>query len=603
MPAALAARRVALLRPLLYPQAAMRGTHRRTLAKAGRIRFSRIGIGLAGVLAIATMLRLDGLSFGFPALYDPDEPVFILTSLRLLLEHTLNPGWFGHPGTTTIYALTITDLLAFAFGRLTGRFADVPAFAHALYLNPGIVFLPGRLFIVACGVACVGLTFLVAKRLFNERVGLAAAALLAINPLHVKYSQIIRTDVHATVFMLLCVLFSIAIARRGRLRDYLIAAIFVGLACATKWPAATIAVCLMGACVHRSREHPQEARQQIKYLAAAGITSILSLLICSPYILLDYPTVLANLGDEAQAQHLGATGGSFASNIGWYGAQLGASATGAVGLLLALVGIGLAAFRSRIALATIIPASAIFFIVICCQSMVWVRWMVPLLPVVSIFIAVALAAVAGWLTRALGRRSAMIATAAVGAVLAAPMAVALRANAIERDHDTRAMASEWARRHVPPGSTILIEHLAFDLLREPWRLLLPAGRVGCIDAARELNGKVSFSTIGQWRDGRSVIDVGTMDPSTFATCRADFAILSHYDRYKAEEAAFPRELGNYAGVMRGSVLLETFAPKRGEVGGPLIRIFRIGAGSSIAPVGDPRAPATPTRSGTFSPQG
>ncbi|MDQ9782783.1 hypothetical protein, partial [Serratia marcescens] len=112
--------------------------------------------------------------------------------------HSLNPGWFGHPGTTTLYCLALVSLGVGGLGIATGRFADSQALMAAVYADPGILFLPARLFIVACGIACVWLTWSLGKRLGGPRLGLIAAAFLAVNAVHIEYSQIIRTDVQAT---------------------------------------------------------------------------------------------------------------------------------------------------------------------------------------------------------------------------------------------------------------------------------------------------------------------------------------------------------------------------------------------------------------------
>src|SRR3546814_1534041 len=50
--------------------------------------------------------------------------------------------------------------------------------------DPGIIFLPARLLMVAFGVACVWMTWRIGKRLGGDRVGLVAAAILAVNAVH-----------------------------------------------------------------------------------------------------------------------------------------------------------------------------------------------------------------------------------------------------------------------------------------------------------------------------------------------------------------------------------------------------------------------------------
>src|SRR5665213_606470 len=103
------------------------------MKSSGRFRFSPTVILLLLILLLALLLRLIGFTFGLPSLYDPDEPFFLITGFKLLRDHSLNPGWFGHPGTTTIYALALIELAIVTTGNLTGRFPDIHAFGHAVY--------------------------------------------------------------------------------------------------------------------------------------------------------------------------------------------------------------------------------------------------------------------------------------------------------------------------------------------------------------------------------------------------------------------------------------------------------------------------------------
>lgn len=543
--------------------------------RIGRARFSPAGILLFLILLLALALRLHGLGFGLPALYDPDEPLFVVSALKLLRDQTLNPGWFGHPGTTTIYALAIIDMLVFAAGSLTGRLADTHAFATAIYTDPSIVVLPGRLFIALCGVGCVWLTFLIGRRLFGDRAGLLAALLLAVDPLHVQWSQVIRTDIQATLFMLACVLASIGVARHGRLGDYLWAGLWVGLGTATKWPAATIIACLVGAALLRMRSDPANARQAAGRLAIGLAASLAALLIVSPYILIDHQTVLANLGREARPQHLGATGGGLLFNLGWYVAGPMREAIGIAGLALAAIGIGVAA-RRPVALATIIPAFLVFLLAISGESLIWARWILPLLPFLSLFAAVAIVAVADRLAPGLGRRGAVAVQLLLAAALALPMLAAARAEAAERINDTRTQAAAWARAHIPRSDRIVLEHLAFDMLGDGWSFLFPGGDVGCIDGNKVLAGQVRYADVERWRNGRSILDLGTIDPARIAACWGDYAIISHLDRYQREPDRYRAELATYRRFLDGGTTVAMFRPAPGRSGGPEVRIVRLG---------------------------
>ncbi len=343
-----------------------------------------VGHALLGAILLAALaLRVDGVGFGLPALNDPDEPLFMATAFEMLRNHSLNPGWFGHPGTTTLYVLALIMVAVGSLGLATGRFANADAFAAAVYADPGILVMPARLFMVACGVACVWMTYRLGERLGGKRVGLVAAAMLAVNAVHIEYSQIIRTDVQASLFMLLAALSALAIADKGRRRDYILAGIFTGLACATKWPAAAIGLTAIYAGIYRARQGLGGMRD----LALFGLVAALTLFLVSPFLLIDHATVLKNLSSEARPLHPGATGGGLFDNIGWYISGPLLSSMGIGGLLLAMLGTIWGAGKDRRWAFVILPFCLVFFLVIAAQALRWERWMVPLLPLSLIHIS------------------------------------------------------------------------------------------------------------------------------------------------------------------------------------------------------------------------
>jgi len=521
------------------------------------------------ILLIAAALRIEGVGFGLPSLNDPDEPLFVMTALDMLRNHSLNPGWFGHPGTTTLYCLALVSLAVGGIGIATGRFTDGSALVAAAYADPGIIFLPARLFIVACGVLCVWFTWSLGKRLGGARLGLIAAAFLAVNAVHIQYSQIIRTDVQATVFMLLCTRSAVAIAQEGRARDYLIAGLWAGLACATKWPAAIIVLNPLCAGLFRVWLDRSEWRR----LALLPAAALAALLIASPYLLLDYATVMQNLAGEARTAHPGATGGGFAANLAWYTGHPLLTSFSPAGVALIVAGALGALSRPRIAVA-VLPGIIVFVIVIGAQALLWERWIVPVLP----FAALAAAAAVCWLVdqvRARLNRPLPFLEAAAALLLMVPMLQAARIGATERALDTRQVATAWIRTHVAAGSSIVMEHAGFDLLRGPWPLLFPLGSAGCVDPRAVLGQRIHYSRVERLRSGRAVVDLAHVDAAQLPGCHADYAILSHYDGYREDPAHFPDELSRYAQLLRGSTQLAVFRPEHGVRTGPIVRIVRL----------------------------
>lgn len=522
---------------------------------------------LAGVLLLTLALRLHNVGFGLPAINDSDELMFQMGAVRLLSGPTLNPGWFGHPATSTIYLLAVNALVVFASGWLAGWWATPKAFIAAIYADPTWLMLPGRLVMVGFGVLCVWLTWRLARELFDRRTGLAAAVLMAVNPLHVAYSQVIRSDIMATAFMLLCLSAVLRYTRGAPRRDLAFASLWLALAIITKWPFALAGLSLAGIVALRWRQGEDTAAQAVRRLAQFGLLTVGLVVLLSPYIVLDYPVLLRNLEGEAQTHHLGATGGTVLQNLWWYARGPLFSSFGPAGCLLAVAGCYLLR-HDRVALALLLPVAAGFILVTVVQSLVWERWMLPLVPLLAIVAARAAVRLADAVPRAARpAAAALLALAVLG-----PLLHRTAAQTAERRDDTRQAAARWAITHIPAGSTILIEHFAFDLLPQPYQFRFPMGDAGCVDVRVMLAGRAGYAVIQSSRGQRSNVDYGTLSPATRRTCRADYALLTQADRYAAEAFRFPQEDAAYRALIASGTLRATFAPDPGKRGGPVVRI-------------------------------
>ena len=531
---------------------------------------------IAVIIIAAFAMRLRGLNFGLPALLDPDESIFVLIALKLLKEHTLNPGWFGHPGTTTIYSLALVEAGIVVVGTLTGGFADTTAFSKALFHDPAVAFLPGRVVMLISGLIVILLAYRLARRVFDPRVALVTAALLAIDPIHIRYSQIIRTDMQSTIFMLLTLLAAMRIVERGSLRTYLVAGMWVGIACATKWPAGTVAAGVAGAAVLRIRLEPSEYRTVLRRLGGFALMAVASCVIVSPYLILDFGTVVSNLHGEGRAVHVGATGNGFLANIGWYLGNPLCDALGICGLALAAAGLVAGARRQPIFGYVVGSAIGAFFVSITIQNLIWERWVVPLLPLLTIGLAYATVALVDKVRTQAPRFKLPVAIALTLLVAVPPLRVA-NAQAAERAVDTRRLATAWAMQHIPAGNTVAIEYLAFDALSAPWHFLYPGGNRGCFDPRTFVTRQITVSTVGSWHSSRPVVDFADIEPNRTASCRADYLIFANYDRYVAESGRFPTEIANYRRIAAGGHEVAVFTPRWGSVGGPIVRIIRLPA--------------------------
>lgn len=282
--------------------------------------------------------------------------------------------------------------------------------------------------------------------------------------------------------------------------------------------------------------------------------------------------MVRNLYGESQAHHLGATSQGIWWNVRWYASGPILKAMGWVGLALAGIGVWrLPAYRT--ALVVIAPVAIGFMLLLSTQHLVWERWAMPLMPLGAIVAGLGLVETAKLLQRWGRNRYAPWLLAAIAAGTVVPLLVQVLADSRMRATDTRQLASAWARAHIPPGSTVLVEHFAFDLLQEPWRFLFPMGDAGCVDVRAVLRGKISYATIERARAGRSNIDYGTVSPAMRKSCRADFAILTQYDRYRRERIRFPQQLESYRSLLKNGHTIVKFEPILDNVGGPSIIVL------------------------------
>lgn len=533
----------------------------------------RIALGL--ILLVALGWRLHNIGFGLPSMYDPDEPIFMITALRMLAEGTLNPGWFGHPGSTTIYLVATIDAAVASIGIASGRYADIADFSRAAYADPALLFVPARVAMALIGTLCVGLTYALGRRLHGEATGLIAAALLAINALHIAWSQVIRTDINASVLMLACMMFAVRTADRRRLRDLLIAGAFAGLATATKWPASTVLIAVIGGFALAHIRSAAADRPPIWWLPAAGAAALLAIFVASPFIFLDWPTVLTNVSGEVKAGHLAHNGSGFLANLAYYLGQPVAGSMGAIGLVLALGGLAWSAIRSPVARWIMIPATLLFLSLISTQDIIWSRWVLPIMPMLCIGAGLAIVSIARLLADRLQGSGLRVAIAVMALGVGAAPVMAAIAHSRERGNDTRAQAARWASANIPPGSRVVFEHLELSLRDRPWTILFPIGSAGCVDGVALLRGGVNFDQVQQLRGSSPIIDLGNVAPSRIASCRGDYAVLAYYDLYQLERSRYPTEITTYRRLLGGGRTVALFRPVPGLSGGPVVRIVAL----------------------------
>src|SRR3954464_15962761 len=159
---------------------------------------------LSIVIVAALGLRLIGLRYGLPAVYNPDE-VAIMSRALAFAKGDLNPHNFLYP-TLYFYVLFVWEGVT-ALASVAVRAVDsLGAFQREFFVDPTRVYVAGRLLTAVLGTLTVVATFALARRISGPVAGIAAAVAVAVSPLHVRDSHYVKHDVPVTLLIVLAYL-------------------------------------------------------------------------------------------------------------------------------------------------------------------------------------------------------------------------------------------------------------------------------------------------------------------------------------------------------------------------------------------------------------
>lgn len=391
------------------------------------------------VVALALGLRLWNLHFGLPEWYHPDE-LLKARAVARIAAGDLHPGSFYHPS-FMLYAAALTLRLQHPGGTGIDEQAAVRA---------------GRLTVALLATATVGLTFVAGVYAYDTFVGLVAALLLAVAPLHVVCSHYLKEDVPLAFWATGVLIASLRIVSRGAPRDSVVAGLLAGIAAGTKYTG-LLFVALPGLAVReRGRSAPESdaagtATRRVVTAAAVGF------LLTTPFALLDV------MGFVRGAAHEG--GNAFTGMAGirvWPFAyvwtyHLQYSIVPGFGLLptvLAVIGILLALWRRA-------PADRLLVITVLALYLIFEsspykpppnadRHVVPLLPFLAILAATA------WRAGTQLSRERRAAIGLLAIVVAGPLLSSVRLTSAMQP-DTRQAAAAWLREHACGSARIVLE--------------------------------------------------------------------------------------------------------------------------------------------------
>jgi hypothetical protein len=399
-------------------------------------------IALAALLLGALVLRLWGFRHGLPFVYNADENAHFVPRAIGMFDHSYNPGYFINPPAFT-YVLHALFWVGWGGAGVQEAYAA----------DTGDVFAVARAASAVLGTIGVGLLAWAGARLFDRWTGLVAALLLAVAFLPVHYSHLALNDVPTLAPVALALAGVAGVLRGGGVREYALAGAGIGLACAFKYTAGIVLLCLLAA-VLVAGERPAA---RVQGLAVAGGVALLGFLVANPFALLDFDTFRDGLNEQASASSDGGgkLGLTESSGVLYY-LKTTLWGLGLIPALAALVGAVLLPRRTALVL---IPAPLVFLLFMGMQDRFFARWLLPVYPILCLLAAYGAVHAFQRLPRMRPQR----AVAAAAVVLAAQgLVLSVHNNRVLSRDDTRQLVREWLVENLPEGERLVVEPIAPD---------------------------------------------------------------------------------------------------------------------------------------------
>jgi hypothetical protein len=179
------------------------------------------------------------LAFLPRAVYPVSRPTVWSDRAVRFSDAVLVRNWAGtfhsyHPGVTTMWLSAIgMRLLAWQRGLSSDQLLGVEP------TKPGTmddVVVAGVVPLALVIALCIALSYVLLRRITDQRVALVSSCLLALDPFYITYSKVLHVDALLTTFMFLSVLYLLNYMRRARWLEVVLGGAFAGLAFLTKSP-------------------------------------------------------------------------------------------------------------------------------------------------------------------------------------------------------------------------------------------------------------------------------------------------------------------------------------------------------------------------------
>ncbi len=405
------------------------------------------------VLALLTLmagwLRFTATSFGLPDKYRPDEEY--LLSRALGFQKDWNPNFAIYPAAQMYVNHAALRLYAVVAGKeFNAAFSDD---------DGSRAYLIVRRVSAAFGTATVPAIYFAAAPAFGTEAALSAAAILAVSTLHMREAKYATTDAAMIFWVTMAIAMVLRIVHSGRYRDYVGAGFFAGLATATKYPAGAIVFGIVAA--HLGARH-REGRSLLRSyrdlrIYLAGCITIVTFVCTTPYLVFDWRQTVNDFVYQRGFVLYGLPNPQ--AGYGWSWLLLRAMPD-SMGIAMQTVLLGSmlwALIRPRPGTLSLLAFIGVAVLGITGSRYVFYRYLVVLLPAMAILGGIVAAQAGSTLSARFGEKTATaVFGLGLGLLLLPSLIRDVELNRLLSRPDTRTLARQWIKGHIPPSSVIAV---------------------------------------------------------------------------------------------------------------------------------------------------
>ena len=410
------------------------------------------GAAVGGLLVLAFALRIWGNGHGLPYAYNADENAHFVTRAIGLFGHDWDPNYYINPP-------AYTYLVHLVLGVWYGGRAGV---SNSFAADPTQIWLIARTLAALLGTVAVWLLYLAGARLVDRRVGLLSAGIFAVAFLPVFYSKLALNDVPTLAGVCLALWGAAGILRNGRMLDYLVAGVGLGLACATKYTGGIVLLPIVAAAAAQFAATGGRAGA-LRGIGAVAVVALLSFFVANPYSVLDFSSFWDGLThqSDASSSDAGKLGLTQDSGYAYYLWSFGWG-LGWLPLCFAVGGAVRMFVDERRLFWMLVPAIIVFVLFMGSQERYFGRWLMPVFPFVCVLAAYAAIELADWLGRISPALRPTFVAAAVVLLCGQGLVYSLHSGLVLSREDTRNIAREWMVKNVPERTKIVVEPVVPD---------------------------------------------------------------------------------------------------------------------------------------------